>query len=175
MNQEYCVQGVEEDGCDVWLCCLQFAENPYLQPLTLEKKYFMDGEDEAILEKTEGTEITWSEGKDPRFKVINSKSSKSDKSAPKVIQKHSFFDFFSAPKFVGGEDNEEKQAEQLAEIAELLAEDDFEMGCYIKEVLLPSAVSLFTGELDDDDEDDDDDDDEEDEDSSDDYVDSDSD
>lgn len=142
------------------MCGLQFAPNPYLSPLTLDKKYYMGSDDESVLEKTEGTEITWVEGKNPSFKVITKKSSKPGEApAPKVIEKHSFFDFFSPPEYPGGDG---EQAEEMTDIAELLAEDDFEMGCYIKEVLVPSAVSWFTGELaderdsDEDDEDDDD-------------------
>lgn len=54
----------------------------------------------------------------------------------------------------------------VGEIAELheIVEDDFEVGCLIKEMLVPHAVSWFTGEMmdeqesDEDDEDDDEDD-----------------
>lgn len=154
------------DWIDVWLWSLQFSPNPYLQTLVLEKKYFMDDNDESILERTEGTEITWSEGKNPTVKVVERKSKDTGKLESKVIQKHSFFDFFTPPKYIKGEEGEADPG-QLAEIAELLAEDDFEMGCYIKEVLIPSAVSIYTGEDDDDDdeeeEEDNDDDEEEDE------------
>lgn len=128
----------------------------------------MGSDDESVLEKTEGTEITWVEGKNPSFKVITKKSSKpGEEAATKVIEKHSFFDFFSPPELPGGDGD---QAVEMTDIAELLAEDDFEMGCYIKEVLIPSAVSWFTGEIADErDSDEDEDDDDDDDDSSEDY------
>ncbi|GMH37850.1 hypothetical protein BSKO_05734 [Bryopsis sp. KO-2023] len=149
-----------EDNVPGFRLVFKFAPNPYFKPLTLEKKYFMGSDDESVLEKTEGTEIEWSPDKNPTFKLVKKKPSKGNaEPKTKMVQTHSFFDFFSPPEYP----KEGEQAEDIADIAELLAEDDFEMGCYIKEVLVPNAVSWFTGELaderdtDDDDLDDDDD------------------
>lgn len=121
----------------------KFAPNPYFKPLTLEKKYYMGSDDESVLEKTEGTEIEWQPDKNPTFKVVKKKAKGNAEPKTKVVHTHSFFDFFSPPEYP----KEGEQAEDIADIAELLAEDDFEMGCYIKEVLVPNAVSWFTGEL----------------------------
>lgn len=60
----------------------------------------------------------------------------------KTVHKHSFFDFFSSPLIP----QTDKQ-EEIADIVELLAEDDLELGCCMKEMLLPSAVSWYTGEI----------------------------
>lgn len=121
---------------------LQFAANPYFEPTVLEKRYFMGGDDETALEKTEGTSITWKSDKNPGYKVVKKKTKHGEAAKTKVVQTHSFFDFFSAPILP-----ETDNAEDISEIVELLAEDDLEMGCCIKEMLIPSAVSWFTGEM----------------------------
>lgn len=123
----------------------QFAPNPHFKPLTLEKTYHM-GEDDTVLEKTEGTEIEWTEGHNPAFKVVKKKPKKGapagEPPKSKKVQTHSFFDFFSPPELPEGDDEEE-----INDIAELLVEDDFEMGCYLRDELIPQAVSWYTGEL----------------------------
>lgn len=102
----------------------------------------MGGDDETALEKTEGTSITWKDDKNPGYKVVKKKVKQGEQTKTKVVQTHSFFDFFSAPVLP-----ETDNAEDMSEIVELLAEDDLEMGCCIKEMLIPSAVSWFTGEM----------------------------
>lgn len=142
-----------EDGAAGFKIIFEFAPNPYFKPLVLEKKYLMGGDDETVLEMTEGTKIEWTEGKNPGIKILTKKGKGGDPPVTKTIEKHSFFDFFSPPQYPAGDG---EQAEEMTDIAELLAEDDFELGCYIKEVLVPSAVSWFTGELADEREEDDD-------------------
>lgn len=73
---------------------------------------------------------------------MKKKVKQGEQTKTKVVQTHSFFDFFSAPVLP-----ETDNAEDMSEIVELLAEDDLEMGCCIKEMLIPSAVSWFTGEM----------------------------
>ena len=102
----------------------------------------MGGDDETTLEKTEGTTINWTADKNPGFKVVRKKPKHGGNPKTKVVQTHSFFDFFSAPVIP-----ETDNADDMSEIVELLAEDDLEMGCCIKEMLIPNAVSWFTGEM----------------------------
>jgi len=102
----------------------------------------MGGDDETALEKTEGTSINWKDNKDPSFKVVKKKTKRGEEPKTKVVQTPSFFDFFSAP-IVPETDN----PEDLDELVELLAEDDLEMGCCIKEMLIPNAVSWYTGDM----------------------------
>ena len=102
----------------------------------------MGGDDETVLEKTEGTTITWASDKNPGYKIVKKKTKPGEEQKTKVVQTHSFFDFFSAPVVP-----DTGNAEDISEIVELLAEDDLEMGCCIKEMLIPSAVSWFTGEM----------------------------
>lgn len=123
----------------------QFAPNPHFEPLELEKTYYL-GEDETVLEKTEGTDIEWTEGHNPAFKVVKNKPKNGapevDQPKSKKVQTHSFFDFFSPPQLPEGDEEDE-----INDIAELLVEDDFELGCYLRDVLIPQAVSWYTGEL----------------------------
>lgn len=125
-----------------FVCLFQFAPNPYFTPLILEKKYFMGDEDESNLESTQGTAIEWNDGKNPGIKFISKGGKPGDSPKIKQIQKHSFFDFFSAPAIPQTEN-----ADEVKDIVELLEEDDLEFGCCIKEMLLPSAVSWYTGEI----------------------------
>lgn len=142
-----------------------FAPNPYFSHKVLEKAYLMGDEEDAILEKTEGMEIKWEPGKNPGLKVVNKKS-KNPNAPPrsKTIEVHSFFDFFAPPKLPASGEDDDMDVGEIAELHEIV-EDDFEVGCLIKEMLVPNAVSWFTGEMmdeqesDDDDEDDEDDDD----------------
>lgn len=102
----------------------------------------MGGEDESQLEDTEGTEIHWKGGKNPSIRIVQKRGQSGDPPEDKTVHKHSFFDFFSSP-LIPQTDNQE----EMADIVELLAEDDLELGCCIKEMLLPSAVSWYTGEI----------------------------
>lgn len=102
----------------------------------------MGGDDETALERTEGTAITWMPDKNPTFKLVKKKTKHGEPTKTKVVQTHSFFDFFSAPIIP-----ETDHGDDLSEIVDILAEDDLEMGCCIKEMLIPSAVAWFTGEI----------------------------
>ena len=46
-----------------------FSENPYFSNRELVKTYYMVDEEDPVLEKPEGTQIQWKEGKDPTIKV----------------------------------------------------------------------------------------------------------
>ena len=46
-----------------------FSENPYFSNRELVKTYYMVDEVDPVLEKPEGTQIQWKEGKDPTIKV----------------------------------------------------------------------------------------------------------
>lgn len=133
----------EGDGPDKsgFKLVFEFAPNPHLAPLTLVKTYHL-GEDEGVLEKTEGTEIKWTEGHNPTYKTVKKKSDKRGTPQTKVLQTPSFFDFFSPPELPQGDEDDD-----INDIQELLVENDFDMGCYMREVMIPQAVSWYTGEL----------------------------
>lgn len=151
-----------------------FAENPYFENLVLEKSYLMADDEDPILEKIEGTDITWKTGKNITVKVMKQKSKKAGgKPLIKTEPCESFFNFFSPPEMPEDEDDlSMEEAEELQ--AEM--EDDYDLGTMIRDRIIPNALNWFTGEAvgledlegdddeDDEEEDDDEDDDEDDED-----------
>eukprot|EP00803_Ostreobium_quekettii_P001388 evm.model.scf_1391EXC.1 EVM.evm.TU.scf_1391EXC.1 scf_1391EXC:25071-31792(+) len=141
-----------------------FAPNDFFKHKVLEKTYLMGDEEDALLENTEGMEIKWEAGKNPGLKVLKKKS-KNQNAPPrtKTIEVHSFFDFFAPPKLPESGEDDDMDVGEIAELHEIV-EDDFEVGCLIKEMLVPHAVSWFTGEMMDEQDSDDEDDDDEDED-----------
>lgn len=149
-----------------------FNENPYFKNRVLTKTYYMEDENEPILERAVGTEIEWLPGKNLTRKVMKKKPKKGAKNAKpvtKIEQCSSFFNFFDPPKVPEDDDVDDDAAEELQD----LMEQDYEIGSTIKDKLIPHAVSWFTGEAgdgdeyiseDDDDDEDDDESEEEDED-----------
>lgn len=122
-----------------------FAANPCFQNSVLTKTYLMkctpDEEDPFGFEgpeiyKSIGCEIMWIAGK--QITEI-----KKGNSATRIFSTDSFFNFFSPPELImnDSEDNEKIEA---------YLENDFEIGHYLKERVVPRAVLYYTGEIDDD-------------------------
>lgn len=122
-----------------------FAANPFFQNSVLTKTYLMkctpDEEDPFGFEgpeiyKSIGCEIMWIAGK--QITEI-----KKGNSATRIFSTDSFFNFFSPPELImnDSEDNEKIEA---------YLENDFEIGHYLKERVVPRAVLYYTGEIDDD-------------------------
>jgi len=129
-----------------------FAENPYFTDTVLTKKYFLEWDDgiyaDAVYDHSEGSTINWKQGKNLTIKLIKKqqKSNKGGKgkkggaSRVSVVEEpcDSFFHFFSTlPKPEEGEE-EEGALDSL--------EQDFEIGCIIKDKLIPHSVLWFTAE-----------------------------
>lgn len=148
-----------------------FKENPYFTNTVLTKSYYMLDDDEPVLERSEGTQIDWKQGKNITVKVMKKKPKKGAKPDAKPQTKlepvESFFNFFSPPQVPDDEaDLDGEEMEQLHEEIEA----DYDAGDMIKTKLIPHAVAWFTGEAledegvgmfgDDEDEDDEDEDDE---------------
>jgi nucleosome assembly protein 1-like 1 len=133
-----------------------FAENPYFSNSTLSKTYHME-QDELLGElqylHATGTKIEWKAGKNLTVKQIKKKTKAKGKKPAKVVTveepNESFFNFFSPIQLPTNEE------EELAQEDEETMEIDFEIGCVIKDKLIPFSVLYFTGEAADDDEDDD--------------------
>lgn len=131
-----------------------FAPNPFFQNSILTKTYLMkctpDEEDPFGFEgpeiyKSIGCEIMWNAGKKVTDLAINKMES-----SLRIFKAESFFNFFSPPELnMNDIENNEK--------IEAYLENDFEIGHYLKERVVPRAVLYFTGEIDDDISDDDDD------------------
>lgn len=153
-----------------------FSENPYFTNTVLEKTYYMLEGRDAVLERSQGTEIDWKAGKNVTMKLMKKKPKKGAKPDAKPQTKmepvDSFFNFFNPPQ-VPDEDTELDPDE--VEMLEAAIEADYDIGDTIKHSLIPNAVGWFTGTAleeeeggmyldEDEDEDEDEDDDDEDED-----------
>eukprot|EP00026_Physarum_polycephalum_P011229 Phypoly_transcript_11436.p1 GENE.Phypoly_transcript_11436~~Phypoly_transcript_11436.p1 ORF type:complete len:395 (-),score=108.66 Phypoly_transcript_11436:31-1164(-) len=157
-----------------------FAENPFFSNTTLSKTYHMEQDElmgELQYDHATGTKIEWKAGKNLTVKQTKKKTKAKGKKPARVVTVEepcdSFFSFFSPVQLPASE--EEELSEEDAQNMEM----DFEIGCIIKDKLIPFSVLWFTGEAaeyedddddmfgdeegDDDEEDDEEDDDEEEE------------
>ncbi|MEW5320420.1 MAG: hypothetical protein WDW38_011495 [Sanguina aurantia] len=137
----------EEGGSIGFKLTFHFDTNPYFSNAALDKSYVMGEDDEGVLEKSEGTKINWSTGKDVTIKVMKKKPKKGSKPDAKPQMKtekvDSFFNFFDPPQVPGEEDDIDPEA--MEELQSLI-EADYEVGATIREKLVSAAVSWYTGE-----------------------------
>ncbi|XP_020799821.1 nucleosome assembly protein 1-like 1 isoform X4 [Drosophila serrata] len=113
-----------------------FDKNEYFTNSVLKKTYFLNclpdpkdplSYDGAEIYKCEGCTIDW--------KTPKNCENSSDSGAP------SFFNFFSPPSVPG-----DPEDDQFCDINAIL-QNDFELGFYLKERVIPKAVIFFTGEI----------------------------
>lgn len=125
-----------------------FAPNPYFQNSILTKTYLMkcspDEDDPFGFEgpeiyKSIGCEIMWNPGKKVTELSVNSDNN----SCPRIFKVDSFFNFFSPPELLMDDSLENQKIEAYLE-------NDFEVGHYLKERVVPRAVLYYLGEIDDD-------------------------
>jgi len=166
-----------------------FNENEFFKNKILSKSYELTTErdeksplssDTTRLYKCVGTKIEWNEGKNVTLKLTKKKQTNKSNGQSKEVTKEekqgSFFDLFDTHTQDGVKPSlkdsaiRERNDDELDEQEELehLFDLDFEIGQFIKDVLVPKALLYFTGALSEDgldsmdEEDDDDDDDDED-------------
>ena len=86
-----CVLHTEGYGFDL---IFTFEKNDYFTNQSLKKTFVMTKQN--VIEKCEGTEIAWKDGKDVTVKKIKKKSKKKgqNKTITKTVQQESFFNFF---------------------------------------------------------------------------------
>lgn len=145
-----------------------FEKNEYFKNAQLKKSFVLTRQN--IIEKCEGTEIDWIDGKDVTKKKIKKKQ-KAKKGQPgktitKVVEQESFFNFFKTivmpdekelaegkpPK--EDEDDEEGGEKDVAE----QMDEDFDMGNEFKDQLIPLALEYYLEVIEEDEGDDEDDD-----------------
>ncbi|EFC37379.1 predicted protein [Naegleria gruberi] len=120
----------------------QFNENPFFTNTQLVKSYYYEEADSEDIATSEGTEITWAEGKDLTVKVTTKKQKHKSGNRTRTIQvkepKDSFFNFFkNLDEEIQKEENEENM------ILQELLEADAEIGDILKERIIPNAVDYF--------------------------------
>jgi len=167
----------------------EFASNPYFEEAVLSKEYHTKEKSpytgEVCTTEIVASDITWKAGKDVTVEVVKkkvkgggAKKEKAKAKAGKEEPRNSFFRiFFKNLKEDGpipedldleamgmAEDDEDADDEQLME---MIMDNDHDMGCAIRDNIIPFAVRWYTGEaapeMDDDDEEEEEEDDEEDE------------
>ena len=143
-----------------------FEKNDYFKNEKLSKSFTMERQN--MIEKCEGSEIEWKDGKDVTKKKIKKKQ-KAKKGKPgqtitKVVEQESFFNFFKTREMPDekelaegkitpkekGEDDEDGVGEKDA--AELM-DEDFDLGNEFKDQLIPLALEYYLEVIEEDDED----------------------
>jgi len=130
-----------------------FSPNEYFSNPILVKSYEMrcdlDAEDPFSFEgpeivKCSGCQIDWHKGKNVTVKVIRKKQKHkqrgSIRTVSKTIEASSFFNFFTPPQVF------DEPLAEMDEETQMLLTNDFEVGQYIRERIVPRAVLYFTGE-----------------------------
>lgn len=129
-----------------------FKPNDYFTNSILTKEYSMkcapESDDPFSFEgpeifKSKGCTIDWKDGKNVTLKTVKKRKKHKTRGVVKTVQKtvqnDSFFNFFSPPSMP----TEESEIDD--ETFETLT-NDFEVGHYIRERIVPRAVLYFTGE-----------------------------
>ncbi|XP_064600319.1 nucleosome assembly protein 1-like 1 isoform X3 [Liolophura sinensis] len=136
-----------------------FEPNDYFTNTVLTKEYTMRSDPDETdpfsfegpeIVKCKGCTIDWKKGKDVTVKAIKKKQKHkgrgTTRTVTKTVKNESFFHFFNPPAVPEGDDVE------LDEEVEAQLTNDFEIGHFIRERLVPRAVLYFTGEALDDEE-----------------------
>lgn len=129
-----------------------FSPNEYFANPILTKEYYMKcapEEDDPLsfegpeIYKCKGCAIDWKEGKNVTLKTVKKKKRHKTrgviKTIAKTVQNESIFNFFSPPPVP------DDLSELDDDINDILT-NDFEVGLYIRERIVPRAVLYFTGE-----------------------------
>lgn len=128
-----------------------FSPNEYFTNQVLTKSYEMkceiDSQDPFSFEgpeiiKCSGCKIDWNKGKNVTIKVVRKKQKHKQRGAIRMVSKTeevpSFFDFFNPPEVLDDAEVDEETQIRLT--------NDFEVGQYIRERIVPRAVLFYTGE-----------------------------
>lgn len=147
-----------------------FEKNDYFTNEVLTKQYFLKSELEkgkpfdyegTEIFKCAGCKIHWNKGKDLTVRTIRKKQKHRSRGAVRMVSRQvpndTFFNFF-APPAVSEEEDEEIDPE-----TENILECDFNIGHYIRTRIIPRAVLIYAGIINDEEDDEDDEEEEEEE------------
>lgn len=127
-----------------------FNHNEYMENTELRKVYHMI--DDRVLEKTEGTEIVWKEGKNPTIKKIKKKQKNKKTGAVrtvvKVVDQESFFSFFTSKSMPEPDKLDQMDKDEREELAVKL-DEDFDLGNDIINEVIPEALEYYLGVVED--------------------------
>lgn len=150
-----------EDGSMSYIFEFHFEKNEFFSDEVLTKQYFLKSELEAgkpfdyegtEIFKCTGCKINWNKGKDLTVKTVKKKQKHRSRGAVRTVMKQvpndSFFNFFSPPAAPENEDDMDVETEHILE-------SDFNIGHYIRTRIIPRAVLIYAGIINDEDETDD--------------------
>ncbi|KAK9764429.1 histone chaperone [Basidiobolus ranarum] len=125
----------------------EFEENEWFTNQVLTKTYYYQPSAEVgdlISERSEGTEVSWKEGKDLSVTVETKKQRHKATNKTRVVKRtvptETFFNFF-AP--IAEEENSSADEDEV-DFSDRL-EADFEIGEALKQKIIPHAIDWYTG------------------------------
>ena len=133
----------EEEGVGFRLR-FHFAPNDFFTNEVLTKVYFMTDVEYLLVERAEGTQIDWKEGRNLTVRTVRKKQRNKSSNDTRVVVKsepcESFFNFFSPPT-LRESDHDDEFAQREDEL-----DADQEVGQCFHDDIVPHAVGWFTGE-----------------------------
>lgn len=124
-----------------------FEKNDYFTNETLKKSFVMTKQN--VIEKCEGTEIAWKDGKDVTKKKVKKKpKKKGGKATTKIVEQESFFNFFKTiqmpdeKELKEGKEPAADAEEEEKDVGELM-DADFDIGNEFKDQLIPLALEYY--------------------------------
>eukprot|EP01068_Selenidium_serpulae_P007183 Selendium_serpulae@DN4631_c0_g1_i1.p1 len=137
----------------------QFAENPHFTNKELSKTFHLQRNPESgaalvlgdkILTDTDGTDISWNPGKDVSVEEVQKtqrhKRTQEKRTITQRVPAETFFNFFKKRE-IPSEDQINKLDRKEFDALEEEVENDVEVGCDIRDEIIPRAVSYFLGEV----------------------------
>jgi nucleosome assembly protein 1-like 1 len=116
-----------------------FEKNDYFNNTTLKKSFIMSKQN--IIERCEGTEIAWKDGKDVTKKKIKKKNKKKQ-TITKTVEYESFFNFFKTVTMPDEKDVEKLAEEEEKDLGDKM-DEDFDLGNEFKDQLVPLALEYY--------------------------------
>jgi nucleosome assembly protein 1-like 1 len=131
----------------------QFEKNDYFTNEVLKKTFVMSKQN--VIEKCDGTEIGWKEGRDVTKKKIkkkskNKKAGAANKTVTKTVEQESFFNFFKTLNMPDEKELEGVGEEEEKDLGEKM-DADFDLGNDFKDQLIPLALEYYMEVIDEED------------------------
>lgn len=129
-----------------------FSPNEFFTNTVLSKVYHLenseDDVDESVLTKTEGTTIDWLPGKNVTEKRITrkqrNKRTQETRTITQMVEDNSFFNFFQSHQIPSEAQWSTMDDKELAEL-EMIVEAEFEVGCILRDRIIPRALGWYLG------------------------------
>ena len=132
-----------------------FEKNDYFSNEVLKKSFVMSRDN--VIERCEGTEISWKDGKDVTKKKVKKKSKKKGaKAVTKTVEQESFFNFFKTIEMPDEKKLESKEEAEDEKDAGTLMDEDFDVGKEFLDQVIPLALEYYLEVIEEDDEDEED-------------------